>query len=185
VYSPARLPAQLASVPSAPRDAAPATEPPSELRALEPGPVSGVLLVPPSGAVDVIAREAVARPAVPRLPAYMLRYIGLGVLVIVAAIAERVSNTEDVFLDDFRIDVGVRPQRLENFLLGNDSVPALDQIMQQVECLRTERHAFLSSPQAVVDRVEAKGMERFHCMRTDGMPMLLRARRSQATLECP
>src|SRR6266436_9707844 len=75
---------------------------------------------------------------------------------VVAAITEDLADSEDVLLDEFRVHVRLRPQRLEDLVLGNDSIRVIDQIAKQIERLWPKRYALLPTPQAVVDGVEPK-----------------------------
>ena len=46
---------------------------------------------------------------------------------IVAAITEDLADSDDVLLDEFRVHVRLRPQRLEDLVLGDDSIRVIDQ----------------------------------------------------------
>ena len=67
-----------------------------------------------------------------------------------------------VLLDDFLVDVRLRPQRFEDFLVGYETAGMLDQVAQDVEGLRCESHPLIAAPHALVDGVEPKRMKRFH-----------------------
>jgi len=81
---------------------------------------------------------------------------------LVVAVLQDLADPQDVFLDDFLVDVSSRPQRLENLLLRHEPPRVLDQVAQHVECLRCDRHSLLAAPQTLIQGVEAKGVESLH-----------------------
>src|SRR5262249_22299906 len=80
----------------------------------------------------------------------------------VRSIAEDLPDFQDVLLDDFRIDVSVRPEGLQDLLVCYQAIRVLDQIAEHVERLRRQRHTLVAAPQTLVDRVKTKRVEVLH-----------------------
>ena len=75
------------------------------------------------------------------------------------AIAERTPDLQNVAAEDFRLHVGIRPDRAEQLIVGDETPRVLDEILQHAERLGPQRDAGVPAPQALVRRVEAEGME--------------------------
>ena len=81
---------------------------------------------------------------------------------LVMPVTQHLTDAQDVFLDDLLVHEGVGPQRFEDFLLCDEAVGMIDEIPQQIERLRSQRHALVSTPQTVVGRVQPERVEVLH-----------------------
>src|SRR5262249_5980114 len=71
---------------------------------------------------------------------------GLYVDWLLGAVTQYPADSENVLLDDLGVDVGARPQSLENLVLRDESVAALDHILDQLESLGSHLRARRTSP---------------------------------------
>src|SRR6266849_1107061 len=82
-------------------------------------------------------------------------------------IIERPAEVEDLLLDGLRLDEGVRPGRIEQFAVGDQSAGVLHQVAQDFEALWRQQDAlirprFAGAPEALVDAIETEGREQLH-----------------------
>ena len=60
------------------------------------------------------------------------------------------SDLKDVFIDQLWIDVGFRPQSIEQFVALHQAAGMLDQIVQDIEGLRRKCDRVLPVPEALL-----------------------------------
>jgi hypothetical protein len=69
-------------------------------------------------------------------------------------------------LQHLRLNVRLRPERLQEFIVGHQSPGVLDEIPQHGKSLRRQKNVLLrhtlTSPQALVDGVEPEGWKLSH-----------------------
>jgi len=70
---------------------------------------------------------------------------------LIAFLRENFAQTRQ---SDQRIDVGLRPKRLQKLILRDQAVRVFDQVSQNIECLGSKGCTLVSSPQTVVHRVK-------------------------------
>src|SRR4030095_14734078 len=87
---------------------------------------------------------------------------GADELRLVVSIAEHLSDSQDVLLDDLRIHEGIAPQCFENLFLGYEPIGMVDEISQEIERLRSERHALVAAPHTLIGDIETERMKPFH-----------------------
>ena len=90
---------------------------------------------------------------------------------LIGPIAQYLADFQDVFSDAFRIDIGLRPQRLQKFVLRNQAICVFDQVAQNIERLGGKRHTFIVTPQTVAHRVKPKRPECFHIQPASRWPL--------------
>src|SRR5258708_33178899 len=74
----------------------------------------------------------------------------------VMLVTQDLANPENVFLDEFRIYVCFRPQRLQKFILRYQSSRMFNQVTQHIEGLRCKGYPVLATPQALVRRIKSE-----------------------------
>jgi hypothetical protein len=84
-----------------------------------------------------------------------------------AVVSERGSDSENVGLQDFRLDVDVWPQGRQQLIVGYQSASVFDQIAEDVESLGGEIEAFVRAraaiaPQAQIVQVDPKRRHLHH-----------------------
>ena len=78
------------------------------------------------------------------------------------SITQGLPDSQDIFLYDLWVHIRFRPEGPEYLILRYEAIRVLDQVAEYIESLRGQRHTIFAVPQAVVNDVEAKGMELFH-----------------------
>jgi len=80
----------------------------------------------------------------------------------VRLVPQNLADSEDVLLYDFGIDVRIRPQRFENFVLSDQPIGMLNQVTEYIEGFWRQRNTLSPAPQTVVDSVKPKCVESLH-----------------------
>ena len=90
------------------------------------------------------------------------------------------SNGGDVALQHLRLNICLRPQRLEELIVGHQSPGVLDEIPQHGKSLGCEKNALLgqaiTTPEALVDDVEPKRCKLSHRSSVDTSKPAIRGR---------
>jgi hypothetical protein len=81
---------------------------------------------------------------------------------IVMLIAQHFANAQNVFLDEFRIYVCLRPEGFQKFILRYQASRVLHQITQYIEGLWGKRYPVLTAPKAMVRRIKPECLENLH-----------------------
>src|ERR1700719_996424 len=69
---------------------------------------------------------------------------------LVVPIAQHLADSQAVFLNEFRIDISLRPQRFQNLILSYEPPRVFHQLTQHSASLRRERHAPFPLPEALL-----------------------------------
>ncbi len=77
-------------------------------------------------------------------------------------IAQQLANLENVGADNLRLDVGFRPEGLEQLVVSNQALRILDQVTKNGEGTRSERKLLFAAPYTFVAEVEPIGSELSH-----------------------
>src|SRR5215467_14320785 len=77
-------------------------------------------------------------------------------------IAEDFANAQNVFLDEFRIHICLRPEGFQEFILRHQASRVFHQVTQYVEGLWGKRYPVLTAPKALVRRIQPECLENLH-----------------------
>src|SRR4051794_3590727 len=80
----------------------------------------------------------------------------------VRPVAQNFADLQNVLPDPFGVDIGLRPQRLEDLIRSYQTAGMLDQKSQDSKAFRSKCEAIFGAPQTVVLCVQTEGPEVFH-----------------------
>src|SRR5215469_8946327 len=77
-------------------------------------------------------------------------------------VAQDLANSKNVFLDEFRIYVGLRPQGFQKFILCHQASRMFNQVTQYIEGLRCKRYPVLAAPETLIPGIKPESSEQLH-----------------------
>jgi hypothetical protein len=87
---------------------------------------------------------------------------GLNELGIVGFVAKGLSNLKDVFPENLRVYIGVRPDSLQHFIRLYQPSRILDEVAQDVIRFWSDRNPLGIPPKAMIGRIQPEGTKRLH-----------------------
>src|SRR6185437_9002392 len=95
---------------------------------------------------------------------------GLDELRTGGVVPEELAQLQNIGAQDLGLDVGFRPESLEEFVVGDEALGIFNEVAQQGEGAGSEAEALAAAPETLIDGVELEVSKGLHCLvgRTPG-----------------
>ena len=74
-------------------------------------------------------------------------------------ISQHSTNLQDVTPQDFWLDIGVRPDGAQQFVMCDETTGVINQILQHGKWLRRQGETFFSTPQALIHVIKTEWLK--------------------------